>query len=107
MRALIGGVLAFLFFNAGMHGRVGSMIAAFIDPGALEELTAGSTSSSSPPADPVASANALADEYAKNNGGVRPSPTKQPGTLNQCDPGYTYNASLGVCVFSGVVRRGV
>ena len=37
MKAAFGFAIAFLFFTAGIQGRVGSMLAAFIDPGALEE----------------------------------------------------------------------
>ncbi len=61
MKALIGGVLSFLFFNAGMHGRVGSMVAAFIDPGALQELTP-----TSAPHSPGTSSNTSSDFTCTN-----------------------------------------
>ena len=104
MKTAFGFVIAFLFFSVGVQGRMGSMLAVFIDPGALVDVSANASTPTST-VDPVAAATALADTYAKNNGGVRPTPVMQPGTLNQCSPGWTYNYQVQQCLFSGTTGR--
>lgn len=103
--ALIVGLL--IFSAGGMQGRLGSLLAVFIDPASLQDIsgTTGTTTTSSTAAAALAAATALADAYAKNNGGVRPQPTTPPGTLNQCAAGYLYNADLQMCVFAGTTGR--
>ncbi len=105
MKAAAVFVLSFLFFSAGIQGRLGSMLAAFIDPTALQDVSNGGTPATPSPADAITSANTLADTYASLNGGVRPTPVLPAGTLNQCPPGYVYNYQLQQCVFAGTTGR--
>lgn len=64
-------VLGILIFSAGIHGDLGSILAALIDPGALSEV---SGSNLSPP--PTGQLGTTGHK-------------KKPGCTYSCPPGYT------------------
>ncbi len=77
-KPLLALFLGLLIFSAGgMQGRLGSLLAVFIDPASLQDLSP--------------------------NAGNTPPLTNQPITVpagpgNSCPPGYTYDGIQKVCV---------
>ncbi len=84
MKAAAVFLLSFLFFSAGAQGRLGSILAAFIDPGALQDISGGTPASGA--VLPAVPAGPLTQGTAAGPQVVKPDP--HITTNSGCPQGY-------------------